>query len=106
LRGAVLVEKDLLGVEHRVIVGLVGFEFGRSASGSLVIDFTEEVSSFLWITARIKVLLAPSSQSANMCIPLRLKGWILLLLAATAVLRLVEHAIFGDVRVPVGPEAA
>ena len=73
----------------------MGFEFGRGST-SLIIDFAEEISALLWITTRIKVLLATSSQIANMSVSLCLKGWIRLLLA-TAMLWLVEHTVISNI---------
>jgi len=104
LRGPILVEQNLLRVHHRIVVcvWLVGFEFGRGST-SLIIDFAEEISALLWITTRIKVLLATSSQIANMSVSLCLKGWIRLLLA-TAMLWLVEHTVISNIWVPIGPE--
>ena len=80
----------------------MGFELGCALSA--IVDFTKKISSFGRITTGVQILLTPSSQSANMCVPLSLKGWIWRLLP-TAILRLVEHSVIGYVGVPVRPES-
>ena len=70
-----------------------------------VVNLTEQVTTLRGVTARIQILLSTPSQSANMGVPLSLKGWICWLHAAS-VLGLVEHSIVRDVRVPVGSETA